>query len=242
MLITVIGRGHSGTRAMSHTLSESGVFMGDKLNGSGDLLPPYELYEACRVMAKHVVHLGGLHWDFSQLYSMPIDPEFTRLVESYLAGVLANPAENKGWKLPETTLILPWIIRMFPEARYIYWVRDPRDNVLGNHLTDDLADFGVPYDRTEDLIQRRSISWHYQFEIMKNTPSPRYRIDVRFEDFVIRQEHTLTRLREFLGVPMARIPVRPDTLGRWRTEIASASFENFPPESLYDGPWEMAQA
>ncbi len=30
-LVTVIGRGHSGTRAMSHTLSASGVFMGSPL-------------------------------------------------------------------------------------------------------------------------------------------------------------------------------------------------------------------
>ena len=40
MMVTVIGRGHGGTRAISHTLSESGVFMGAPLNESGDLLPP----------------------------------------------------------------------------------------------------------------------------------------------------------------------------------------------------------
>ncbi|MCL2098803.1 MAG: hypothetical protein FWH24_00005 [Oscillospiraceae bacterium] len=46
MLITIIGRGHSGTRAMSHTLSESGVFMGEPLNASANLLPPQKMYEA----------------------------------------------------------------------------------------------------------------------------------------------------------------------------------------------------
>ena len=50
MLITVIGRGHGGTRAMSHTLTASGVHMGALLNNSGDLLPPGDMYEACRVM------------------------------------------------------------------------------------------------------------------------------------------------------------------------------------------------
>ena len=54
MLVTVIGRGHSGTRAMSHTLSASGVYMGDQLNGSGDLLPPEAMYAACRIIARHV--------------------------------------------------------------------------------------------------------------------------------------------------------------------------------------------
>ena len=35
-LITVIGRGHSGTRAISQTLYASGVYMGSTLNPSGD--------------------------------------------------------------------------------------------------------------------------------------------------------------------------------------------------------------
>ncbi|MEI6914406.1 MAG: hypothetical protein WCL39_04670, partial [Armatimonadota bacterium] len=103
MLVTVIGRGHSGTRAMSQTLLDSGVMMGADLNDSYDLIPPEDMYEACRVMGKYVKHLGNLNWDFSALHTMPIDPAFTRLVESFLASVLSSSAEKKGWKLPETT-------------------------------------------------------------------------------------------------------------------------------------------
>jgi hypothetical protein len=223
---------------MSHTLTESGVYMGSELNKSGDLLPPDDLYEACRVFAKHVRHLGGLNWDFSEAWSVPIDPAFTRLVESYLQSVLKDTSEVKGWKLPETTLILPWIIRTFPEARYIYWVRDPRDSILGSHLTDDLAEFGVPYEATEDLQQQRAISWQYQFEIMRSTPSPEHRINVRFEDFVMRQSDTLDRLEQFLGIPMAKIPVRADSVGRWRREPGCEIAGMFPPEVLYNGPFE----
>src|SRR5512145_474234 len=109
MMITVIGRGHSGTRAMSHTLSASGVYMGAQLNASGDLIPPEDMYEACRVMARHVVYLGHQRWDFSKLHTMPIDPAFTRLIESFLASVLHSDAPRKGWKIPETTLVYPWI-------------------------------------------------------------------------------------------------------------------------------------
>jgi len=53
-LITIIGRGHSGTRAISHTLTESGVFMGEPLNVSGDLVPGQAMYEACRIISRHV--------------------------------------------------------------------------------------------------------------------------------------------------------------------------------------------
>ena len=226
-MITIIGRGHSGTRAISHTLMTSNVFMGALLNASGDMLPPENLYEACRVMAKYVVYKGGLEWDFSQLYTMPIDPEFTRLVESYLARVLRDRSEYKGWKLPETTLIYPWIVRMFPDIRYIHWVRDPRDSILGAHLTDDLADFGVPYEKTDDVRLRRAVSWKYQREIVKATPAPKHTISVRFEDFVLKQEETLARLEQFLGLPLARVIVRPDSIGRWKTDTGTHYYPFF---------------
>jgi hypothetical protein len=66
-MVTVIGRGHSGTRAMSHTLSESDVFMGELLNRSGDLLPPEGMYEACRLFARYVEWRGGLEWDWGSV-------------------------------------------------------------------------------------------------------------------------------------------------------------------------------
>ena len=226
---------------MSHTLSQSGVYMGASLNESGDLIPPDDLYEACRVMARHVEYLGDMRWDFSRLHTMPIDPEFTRLVESYLASVLGSDADPKGWKLPETTLILPWIVRMFPDIRYIYWVRDPRDSILGSHVTDDLSDFGVPYEHTDDLRLRRAISWKYQFEIMKSTPSPAHRIDVRLEDFILAQDRTLARLGSFLGFPLAAIPVKPEVIGRWKSDTSQYDFDFFPRKALFHGTPERLQ-
>lgn len=220
MMITVIGRGHSGTRAMSHTLSASGVYM-------GDLIPPQDMYQACRVMARHVRYLGNLRWDFASLHTMPIDPEFKRLIESFLASVLNSPAERKGWKIPETTLCFPWIVRMFPEIRYIFWIRDPRDSILGQHVTDDLADFGVPYDKTADERERRAISWKYQLELVKATPKPKHWLPVRLEDFVLRQDETLARLEKFLGFPLARIPVKPEVVGRWKTDPGPHTFDFF---------------
>lgn len=225
MMITIIGRGHSGTRAISKTLVESGVFMGEPLNASSDLVPPQDMYEACRVMARHVAHKGGMAWDFSALHTMPIDPEFTRLIRSYLKSVLESDAPRKGWKIPETTLALPWIVRMFPDNVYIYWVRDPRDSIIGRHVTDDLGDFGVPYDRTEDIRRRRATSWRYQREIVRATPRPARWIEVRFEDFVLDQERTLKRLEDYLGFPLARIPVNPEAVGRWKTDSEPHAFD-----------------
>lgn len=216
-LTTIIGRGHGGTRAISHTLYASGVYMGQTLNASGDLVPPEAMYEACRIFARHVVRVGELEWDFSRVLAGEIPAEFIELIERYLAAVLANGSAHRGWKIPETTLCYPWIARMYPQANYIHWVRDPRDAILATHKTDDLADFGIDYPATSDIHRRRAISWLYQYQLMQATPRPARCLEVRFEDFVLNQNETLQRLEDFLGIPLARIVVRPDAVGRWRT-------------------------
>jgi hypothetical protein len=217
-LITVIGRGHSGTRAMSHTLSASGVYMGNLLNESGDLLPPDEMYEASRLFAWYVNWRGGLEWDWEQIFTMDVEPEFSRLIYSYLKSVLSSDVEHKGWKIPETTLVFPWISRLFPEIKYIFWIRNPRDCILGGHLTDDLTNWGIKYPATEDERLRRAISWKYQYDLVKVTPKPQHWIEIRFEDFILRQDETLERLEKFLGFELVKIPVHPEAIDRWKQD------------------------
>ena len=201
--------------------------MGDTLNGSYDLIPAEELYDACRLMAEHIEHRGGLRWDFSKVLEMPVPDEFSRLVSSYAKSVFDSDSVWRGWKLPETTLIVPWIARLYPDAYYIYWVRDPRDSIIGKHLTDDLADFGVPYDRVDGEREMRAVSWKYQREIVAATPKPARWHQVRFEDFVLDQDATLGKLEKFLGLTLAQVEVQTDSVGRWKSDDGRHDFEMF---------------
>lgn len=227
-LITIIGRGHGGTRAMSHTLAASGVFMGTPQNRSGDLLPPFAMYDACRVLARRVAWQGDLNWDWSGLQGN-VPKEFTGLVRSFLRSVLLSDARHRGWKLPETTLVFPWMARLVPETKFIFWVRDPRDSILAAHKTDDLRDFGIQYPLTDDARRRRAISWYYQDQLVRATPKPENWIQVRFEDFVLRQDETLERLSDYLGIRLAKIKVRPEAVGRWRTDAGVHTFDFLEP-------------
>lgn len=56
------------------------------------------------------------------------------------------------------------------------------------------------------------------FQSQKNS------IEVRFEDFVLNQETTISRLENFFGKELARIPMRPDSLHKWRDKINPAEF------------------
>lgn len=228
-MITVIGRGHSGTRTISHTLYASGVYMGGSLNPSGDLIPPTAMYDACRIFGRYVKWNGDLSWDFSRSREMEIPQRFIDLLHHYLSSVLDHGGALKGWKIPETTLVYPWVVRLFPEMHYIFWIRNPRDCILGSHKTDDLRDFGIQYPETEDERMRRAISWKYQYDLVKTTPKPKRWIEVRFEDYVLKQEETLQRLEAFLGLPLARIILRRDTIHRWKCDRGRNYFDFFEP-------------
>ncbi len=226
-LITIIGRGHSATRAMSNTLAASGVYMGEPLNKSWDLIPPNDMYDACRIFSKYVDWTPGkspapdsfdghsFNWSWQRAYDCELPEAFTKRIKSFLHTVLESNAEHKGWKIPETTLCFPWIYRMFPDAKYIFWIRNPRDCVIGGHVTDDLCNFGIPYDNIFSDRAKRAVSWLYQYKLVQNAPRPKNWIEVRMEDFVLKQEETLARLEDFLGFKLARIPVKPEAVGRW---------------------------
>ena len=72
-LITLFGRGHSGTRVLCHTLSQSGVFMGEPLNECGDLIPPEEMYEAYRILGAKVKWKGAESLPVFEFLKLPMD-------------------------------------------------------------------------------------------------------------------------------------------------------------------------
>ncbi len=88
------------------------------------------------------------------------------------------------------------------------------------------------------MRHRRAISWKYQYDLVRATPKPKHWIEVRFEDFVLRQDETLTRLEDFLGIPLARIPVNPEAVGRWRLDTGVSYYDFLEPAMVqygYDG-------
>jgi hypothetical protein len=193
------------------------------------------MYEACRVLARKVRWTGDRTWNFSRLMTGPIPKKFTALIADYLKTVLESDAPLRGWKIPETTLAYPWIVRMFPDIKYIFWVRNPRDCIIGQHVTDDLKDFGIEYPVTDNERLRRAISWKYQYDLVRATVTPRNWIEVRFEDFVLHQDKTLARLQKFLGFKLAKIPVRLESVARWKSDPGVNYFDFFEPAMREQG-------
>jgi len=219
MLVSIVGRGHSGTRLMAHTLLQSGFYIGRRINGAGDLIPAEEMYEAARIFGNYVDYMGNYYWSWERSKDILPTTEFRLAVEDYLYSVLVFRSRYRGWKLPENSLILPWLVKLYPRAYYIYWIRDPRDVVLDLHITDDIRKWNVPAPDAVNTISMRAISWWYQYQLAHSIIKPTRWIIVRYEDFVLKQDITLERLSDFLHIKLTKINVDPSKIGQWRTKM-----------------------
>ncbi|HLB96088.1 MAG TPA: sulfotransferase [Acetobacteraceae bacterium] len=147
--VIVFNKSHSGSRLLADLLRGQGIFMGSVLNESLDALPFVPLVE--HVVLDH-------YPDFSGLWRDATWPEaIERLLAEALQAHLAHhtPGAPWGWKLCETTFVLPLLAPIFPGARFIHLIRDGRDVAFSDHVAPERAFWRKVYFGT-DAVR----SWH----------------------------------------------------------------------------------
>lgn len=240
-LVTVIGRGHSGTRGAARWLMASGVHLGNERNPSEDFAPRHEVYHSARIAGRAARFAGDHRWDLSGFDEDP-PAAWVALWEDFIHRVLeGGPDEGLlGWKVPETTLSWPWLARALPHARYVLWARDPRDSILKQHGTDDLSEWKVPAPSGGNRMSLRARSWLYQYQLITDTPRPERCIAVRLRDFVHHPAEQQAKLSELLGRPAAAPSPQPEAIGRYRAHLG---WRDGGPEiqaalRAWEQPWE----
>lgn len=122
--VILVGRGGSGTRLLSDLALLSGVFLGNRLNASQDSVEWLEVLYPLALEATAAGVAAGSDRD-----------AFWRArTRQQAAGILGSAGLRAdslwGWKLPETMLALPQVLRSFPGARVIHLVRHPVSSAL----------------------------------------------------------------------------------------------------------------
>lgn len=214
MQIIIIGRGHSATRVPMAMLKISGVYLG-KVSPSFDLIPAELMYRAVRLAGDWVKATGEHEWDFSLLCHMPVPLQYKQLVSEYLMRFAGR--EPYAWKLPEAALALPWLVKLYPDAYYIHWVRDGRDVILKHHGTDKLRQWNIPtsVELGTSRLTRAAISWKYHEDLIAATPKPEHWLTIRLCDMVHQQDETIEQMSDFLGMTVSGIPMFGDVIGRY---------------------------
>ena len=206
--IIVIGRAHTGTRIVPDVLKASGVFIGEPLNKAHDLLPVDDIYAACRLFGKYVTYKGNHEWDFENAHKAEIPQEFIDLLTNYLKPLIESEEEIVGWKIPNNTLIYPWLVRLLPNATFVLWSRHPEGSTKKMTGVDRLEKWNIPCKKflLHDFNTKiKVVSWKYHYDIVNQTPKPKNYIELRYEDYVLHQAISKAALEKVIGIPLKMV-------------------------------------
>ena len=234
--VIVFNASHSGSRLLALMLRRLGVFMGSHLNDSEDSLDVFEL----------VRYLVEAHApDYTRLFADGDSTLHARVLAAFGAHLADRPAERPwGWKLPETSHVMPVIARLFPGARCIHLVRDGRDVAFSPFLAPKARFWRKIYfndDRIDTwqghtMTQRAYRTHGHLFNAARWVNSvtlgrahgamlgERY-LELRYESLVANPESELARLAVFLEMPAPTHAfdwpdIRAHSVGKWRSRPA----------------------
>ena len=143
-----------------------------------------------------------------------------------------------GDKNPHYALYLKHLIDLYPNAKFVHIVRDPRDTVLSYKAVNFDAD------HTATLANRWNIYNKAIVKFSKKMPGKFYFL--RFEDLLTKPEKTLTQLCEFIGVEYEpemlnfykkeqdweadfrknlKNPLDPNKAYRWKKEMSQSNIQ-----------------
>ncbi len=218
--IVLLGRGGSGTRLLSEIAQSQDIFLGNRLNQSGDSVEWVDtIYE---IGARRTLPSRGHRMETSKAVDLLRGKAKTILKQAEI-----KQGQSWGWKLPETMLIVPDVIEAFPDAKFIHLVRHPvtsslrrthmtsrPDNPIGlSVLTAAYRDAGLDVGRikTDPEYLRNAYTWLYQVKSVHQyaesfLTSDRYKL-VKYEDVLsdpLKATHSVGRF--------IRADVTPHTL------------------------------
>jgi hypothetical protein len=220
--LVIGGVGGSGTRLFVDFFKSAGMFMGSHLDEHNDAraLIPYTK--------------GSISTYFG--YDRKLPPRIMkRFVEDMELGLIRHrdyipdPMMAWGIKAPPLILVLPLLVEMFPQMKFLHIVRDGRDMAFsGNQRqTHNFAHHLLENRLLEEPLPVRSIAYwvavnHEARQFGETAMKDRY-LMIRFEDACHNPRPVLRQVFDFVGLPNADLDAAaaaieiPESIGRWRT-------------------------
>jgi hypothetical protein len=233
--IIICNKSHSGSRLLTNIVKTSGAFMGSHLNESEDALDmvPAVRYLVIRHYPEYARAVAG--------GDPLLDDVLTAALTRHLADYDRECAHRWGWKLCETSFVLPVVARLFPDLRVVHLIRDGRDVAFSDHVgpVDDFWKkifFGrSDLDRwsgmalTGPLYRRHAPIFNAQHWLSSVVTARRYGkllgsryLELRYEDMCRRFDETSERLLRFLG-----LTADGASLAALRSAVSEASIGKF---------------
>lgn len=214
--LILLSRGGSGSRLLSTMATNLGVFLGNRVNASGDCLDlVLPLYRG--VIRK---------WQCTSPWQSTLTVSEVRHAS---AKMLSESGKTGLWgfKLPESLLILPELQQAFPRARYVHLERDPLTTCLRRthqtaRLDNQIGRLCLPHAyrfarRPIEKILNDSPAVHMAYttlhqlqlvhDFLESIPSHCF-VRVRFEDVLSNPTECLEKLAGWLGCSVVENTIR----------------------------------
>ena len=213
--VILLGRGGSGTRLLSDLALLNGVFLGNRLNASQDSV---EWLEVLYPLALEAIVAGVAPGSGRDAF-------WRARIRQQAAGILGAAGLTAdslwGWKLPETMLALPQVLRAFPHARVVHLVRHPvgsafrrthttsrMDNPIGRaalpaaYRACGMDPAAIPGDPP---CLHNAASWQFQvggvLAVLQGIAGDGRVLHLRYEDVCVDPAGAQRGLARFLGLP-----------------------------------------
>jgi hypothetical protein len=193
-MAVLAGFPRSGTTLLEQVLdSHPGLVSSDEREAFGrDIFPAMWLTEKTRVPAAEA---------FDAIPLQRLSVQRTRYL-NYMAAALNQPIGDRIHldKNPTMTLLIPGMLRLFPETKLLIALRDPRDVVTSCFMQYlPLNTNSVCFLTLERTARRYAHDMGVWLKLREMIPTPW--LQVRYEDSVADLEKEARRVLDFLGLP-----------------------------------------
>ena len=206
--VILAGRGGSGTRLISEIAAGAGLFLGNRLNVSGDSVEWVDIVYEMAINHAIVSHDDN-----------PWERLLLRKANDILGQGKWHQDQLWGWKLPESTVVVPELMQTFHRAKLVHLVRHPVDSSLRRtHMTSrannpvgravlEAAYAMLGRDETEIAADpeymHNAITWLYQVsrvaDFARSQLPPEQYLEVRYEDLCQDPAHVGRLVMDFIG-------------------------------------------
>jgi len=191
------------------------------------------------IIGKSLIHFFGLRKLNPFLgkiyYHGPLSKErFFQITREFIIRLFSNRMKKLNKKIwvdhsPQICMHADFVIDMFPEAKFLYLYRDPRD-VICSYRTRDWAPDKIIEAAT--IVRDILLRW----EKVKQSISKESYVEIRFEDLILNTSRVLEQICSWLGIQlteeMKKIDLSRNNIGRWQKELTQRDLailgEKFP--------------
>jgi hypothetical protein len=233
MIIAIGALGGSGTRAIAEVLIQSGIYMGDDLNGPNDNLVFTRLFKnpdwykkSESIQKKNRMRIFEKYMKGNKLSTMELyrlifasatNPIWNSNISFYLRIMkrvfdTTQKARNWGWKEPNTQIYMSEFLDFFQELKYIHVLRHGLDMAYSDNKQQ-LKNWGWKYNivlngnETDDEVAVKQLD--YWIESTKDviTKSKKYNnrfLLINHTDFCNHPKFEIDKLLDFTGIEVSK--------------------------------------